>query len=103
MIHMQHPNQLYIFDPWRTISPKRRLMLDAGWPELFREHILPSIPVEQVTKFFDRYMGRPSKEFYSMLGALILQQVSSCRCWASCPGSIAFFVCDSVFPHSPGQ
>jgi len=74
MINMQNPNQLYIFDAWSSISPKRRQMLDAEWPGLFRVHILPSIPVGQVTKFFDAYMGRPTKELYSMLGALILQQ-----------------------------
>ncbi len=74
MIHMQNPKQLYIFDPCSSISPKRRRMLDAGRPGLFHEHILSSIPVDQFAKFFDEYMGRSSKELYSMLGALILQQ-----------------------------
>jgi hypothetical protein len=71
---MQNPNQRYIFDPWGIISPKRRRMLDNGWPGLFLEHILPSIPVDEVAKHFDADMGRPTKEIYSMLGALILQQ-----------------------------
>jgi len=71
---MQNPKQLYIFDPWDSISPKRRQMLDAGWPGLFREHILPSIPADKFAKFFDEFMGRSTKELYSMLGALILQQ-----------------------------
>ena len=53
---------------------KRRKMLDAGWPGLFREHILSSIPINKVTKYFDPTFGRPTKELYSMLGALILQQ-----------------------------
>ena len=74
MINMQNPNQRYIFDPWSMISPKRRRLLDAGWPGLFREHILPSIPVAEVAKYFDANMGRPTKELYAMLGALILQQ-----------------------------
>ena len=74
MINMQNPNQRYIFDPWSKVSPKRRRLLDAGWPGLFREHILPSIPVIQVAKYFDPSVGRPSKELYAMLGALILQQ-----------------------------
>jgi hypothetical protein len=49
-------------------------MLDSDWPGLFREHILPSIPVNKIAKYFDASFGRPSKELYSMLGALVLQQ-----------------------------
>jgi len=74
MIKVKNPNQLDIFDPWDFLTPKRRQMLDAGWPGLFREHILPSIPVNKISKYFDPSFGRPTKELYSMLGALILQQ-----------------------------
>jgi len=74
MIKVKNPNQLNIFDPWDFLTPKRRQMLDAGWPGLFREHILPSIPVNEVGKHFNATFGRPTKELYSMLGALILQQ-----------------------------
>ncbi len=74
MIKVKNPNQLNIFDPWDFLTPKRRQMLDAGWPGLFCEHILPSIPVNKVGKHFNATFGRPTKELYSMLGALILQQ-----------------------------
>lgn len=74
MIKVKSPNQLNIFDPWNFLTPKRRQMLESGWPGLFREHILPSIPVAKVGKLFNATCGRPSKELYSMLGALILQQ-----------------------------
>ena len=74
MIKVNSPNQLNIFDPWAFVTPKRRQLLDAGWPGLFREHILPSIPVNKVSKYFNATFGRPTKELYSMLGALILQQ-----------------------------
>lgn len=74
MRNIKNPNQLYIFDPWGDISPKRRQLLESGWPGLFREHILPSIPVSEVSRHFDASMGRPTKELYAMLGALILQQ-----------------------------
>jgi hypothetical protein len=74
MIKVKNPNQLDIFDPWDFLTPKRRQMLDSGWAGLFREHILPSIPVNKVSKYFDATFGRPTKELYSMLGALILQQ-----------------------------
>lgn len=69
-----NPKQLDIFDPWDFLTPKRRRMLDAGWPGLFREHILTSIPVHKFGTHFTESVGRPTKELYSMLGALILQQ-----------------------------
>ena len=74
MIRVKSPKQLDIFDPWSFLTPKRRRMLDAGWPGLFREHILPSIPVGEVARHFDETFGRPTKELYAMIGALILQQ-----------------------------
>jgi len=74
MINVKNPNQLDIFDPWAFLTPKRRQLLDSGWPGLFREHILPSIPVDKIGKYFNATFGRPTKELYSMLGSLILQQ-----------------------------
>lgn len=74
MINIKNPKQMNIFDPWEFLTPKRRNMLDNNWPGLFREHILPSIPVHKVTKYFDRTLGRPTKELYAMVGALVLQQ-----------------------------
>jgi hypothetical protein len=74
MIKVKNPNQLNIFDPWDFLTPKRRQMLESGWPGLFREHILPSIPVAKIGKHFNATFGRPTKELFSMLGALILQQ-----------------------------
>lgn len=74
MINIKDPKQMNIFDPWDFLTPKRRQLLDTGWPGLFRDHILPSIPVNKIAKFFDTFFGRPTKELYSMLGALILQQ-----------------------------
>ena len=70
MINVKNPNQLDIFDPWAFLTPKRRQLLDSGWPGLFREHILPSIPVDKVGKYFNATFGRPTKKFYSMLGPL---------------------------------
>lgn len=74
MIKVKSPKQRDILDPWDFLTSKRRQMLDAGWPGLFREHILPSIPVGEVARHFDEAFGRPTKELYAMIGALILQQ-----------------------------
>ena len=74
MLNIKNPSQLNIFDPWDFLTPKRRRMLDAGWPGLFREHILPTIPVDKVSRYFNETFGRPTKELYAVLGALVLQQ-----------------------------
>ena len=74
MIHAKNPHQGDIFDPWDFLTPKRRQMLESGWPGLFRQHILPSLPVVEVARHFTAGFGRPTKELYSVLGALVLQQ-----------------------------
>ena len=74
MRNIKNPNQLNIFDPWDFLTPKRRRMLENGWPGLFREHILPVIPVNKVARYFNETFGRPTKELYAVMGALVLQQ-----------------------------
>jgi hypothetical protein len=49
-------------------------MLDESWPGLFREHLLDELPVDQIVPFFRQDFGRPSKELYTLLGALLFQQ-----------------------------
>jgi len=73
---VKNPNQLNIFDPWDFLTPKRRKMLDAGWLGLFREHILPSIPVNKVGKHFNATFGRPTKELYSCWALLFFSRRS---------------------------
>lgn len=74
MITINDHKQQALFDPWAFISPKRRRLLDEGWPGLFRAHILSELPVKEISPFFSSQWGRPSKELYSLLGALLLQQ-----------------------------
>ena len=63
-----------LFDRWSHIGPKRRKLLDTSWPGVFRNFLLHKLPVERIAARFTEYTGRPSKELYAMLGALILQQ-----------------------------
>ena len=74
MIEIKSPNQLNILDPSDWRPPKKQRILEGGWPGLFQKHILPALPVHKAAKYFDASLGRPTKELYAMLVALILQQ-----------------------------
>jgi hypothetical protein len=68
MITIKDHKQQELFDPWAILSPKRRRLLDEGWPGLFRTQILEELPVGQVSPSFCSDLGRPSKELYALLG-----------------------------------
>jgi hypothetical protein len=74
MIRFNGHKQQQLFDPWGHISPKRRQRLDDSWPGLFREHILPQLPVREFAPFFNPRFGRPTKDISTVMGLLILQQ-----------------------------
>jgi hypothetical protein len=74
MITINDHKQQSLFDSWAFLSPKRRRLLDEGWPGLFRTQILPELPVREIRPCFSSDWGRPSKELYGLLGALLLQQ-----------------------------
>ncbi len=74
MFHIKDRKTGQLFDQWRYLGPKRRKLLNESWAGLFREKILPELPVEQMTSFFSSDMGRPTKEIYAMLGAILFQQ-----------------------------
>jgi hypothetical protein len=63
-----------LFDPWNHLGPKRRKLLDESWSGVFRKYLLEKLPVYKVARHFDETMGRPSKELYTAIGALMLQQ-----------------------------
>ena len=74
MFHIKDRKTGQLFDQWRYLGPKRRKRLDESWAGLFREKLLPELPVERMMPFFSSSMGRPSKELYAMLGAILFQQ-----------------------------
>lgn len=74
MIRCNGHKQQQLFDPWGSMSPKRRQMLDRSWPGLFRQYILPELPVSELRPFFNAGFGRPTKDLYTVVGVLILQQ-----------------------------
>ena len=75
MIRINDHKQHTLFDPWHFLSPKRRRMLDESWPGLFREHLLRELPVDRLRPFLRDGFGAPSKELYTLLGALLFQQM----------------------------
>jgi hypothetical protein len=75
MIHTRDHKTAYIFDPWHFLGQKRRKLMDTSWAALFREHILCELPVNKVAPFFNDTFGRPTKELYTALGVLLLQQI----------------------------
>ena len=75
MIHTRDHNTAYLFDPWHFLGEKRRNLLDTSWAALFREHILCELPVNKIAPYFSETYGRPTKELYTALGVLVLQEV----------------------------
>ena len=75
MFHIKDRKTGQLFDQWRYLGPKRRKLLDESWAGLFRQTILPELPVERMMPFFSRDQGRPTKEIYAMLGAVLFQQI----------------------------
>ncbi|MFV0436359.1 MAG: hypothetical protein ACK5PS_03050, partial [Desulfopila sp.] len=75
MFHVKNHKQQNIFDPWGHLGPKRRSELEDSWAGLFRQHILVDLPVETLRKHYHDWNGRPTKELFSMIGLMILQQM----------------------------
>jgi hypothetical protein len=75
MIHTKDHKTLNIFDPFAFLGPKRKKLIEESWAKLFREQILPELPVHKAMQYYNPLEGRPTKEFYAMLGVMILQQM----------------------------
>ncbi|MDA8179832.1 MAG: transposase [Deltaproteobacteria bacterium] len=73
MFHVRDRRTGSLFDPWAYLGPKRRKLLDRSWAGLFRKEILPHLPVEAITAAFHARLGRPSKDAYTLMGALVFQ------------------------------
>ncbi len=75
MIHIKDHKTPDLFDPFPFLGPKRKQRIEASWAKVFREHILPILPVEKVFSKYDLAMGAPTKELYAMLGLMVIQQM----------------------------
>jgi Transposase DDE domain/Transposase domain (DUF772) len=75
MIHIKDHKTPDMFDPFPFLGPKRKQRIKESWATVFREHILPMLPVEKVFSKYDPVMGAPTKELYAMLGLMVIQQM----------------------------
>jgi hypothetical protein len=64
-----------MFDPLARFGPHRRNRLEKSWARLFREEILPVLPVHELVPHYSGVTGSPTKDLYAMLGVMLLQQV----------------------------
>ena len=64
-----------LIDSFDFLGPKRKEQLETGWPARFRRTILEAILVAEIKPGFHERMGRPTKELWTLLGVLILQQM----------------------------
>jgi len=64
-----------LFDPWEYFGPQRRKLLEQSWAGVFRDYLLQRLPVKELASQFRDGIGRPSKDLFVALGALIF---SSC-------------------------
>lgn len=75
MFHFKDHKTGYLFEPFSYMGSKRLKRIKDSWSGLFREQILPELPVEALIQHYDPTQGRPSKEVYAVLGAVLLQQM----------------------------
>ena len=77
MIKIKNRDNLYFdgMDPVETyFHPRKLALLKKSWADIFRNHVLPKLPVTEIAKHFSETMGRPTKELRAMCGACVLQQ-----------------------------
>jgi len=77
MIKIKSRDNLYFngMDPVDDHFHQRKIdLLKTSWAGVFREHVLPQLPVKEIAKNFDKTMGRPTKELTALCGACVLQQ-----------------------------
>lgn len=75
MIYTKDHKTLDMFDPFPEFGSKRKQLLEQSWAGLFRDEILPELPVHLLARHFNEKSGRPTKELYAMLGFMVLQQM----------------------------
>ncbi len=77
MINIKDREQLEIpgMETWSSVYSERKLkLLQNSWAGVFRTDVLPLLYSEEITKLYSKRMGRSTKELFSIIGAVVLQQ-----------------------------
>jgi len=75
MRYMVDPQQSCLFDVAESMySPGALKLLRNDWPQVFRTALLHLMPVGQLAEHFHPVLGNPTKELYSMAGAIFLKE-----------------------------
>ena len=73
MIHIVDPQQNRLFNPFEgIIPPSGQRIIAEGWQAVFRHALLELMPVGELAENFNRNLGAPTKELYSMAGLVFL-------------------------------
>jgi len=73
MFHIKDRKTGQLFDQRRYLGPKRRKLLDESWAVPGKNP--PQIACGAGDPFFSLRLGRPTKELYAMLAAILFQQI----------------------------
>lgn len=76
MIHIKDHKTHDMFEPFPLLGPKRKQRMEESWAKVFREHILTTLPVEKIFSKYNPVFGAPTKELYSMIGLMLIQQMN---------------------------
>ena len=75
MRHTVDPLQMNLFDPAESLfSPATIKHMKSDWPSVFRMQMLHLMPAGELGEHFHPALGRPTKELYSMAGAVLLKE-----------------------------
>jgi hypothetical protein len=77
MFYVKDHKTGYLFDhgPFNWLGPKRTKLIEQSWAMIFRDTVLPNLPVNKLKKHYHICLGAPTKELAAMLGVMILQQM----------------------------
>ena len=75
MISITDPRQETLFDPFEhLLSKQAHDVIQNGWQGVFRHVILELLPAETVAEKFHEFLGRPTKELYSVAGLILIME-----------------------------
>ena len=63
-------------EPWQgRLNKKKIALLQNSWAGVFKDHILQTLPITEVSKQYSPAMGCPTKDLVTVIGACVFQQI----------------------------